>query len=59
MSKGKSGKGPERENRRVRVGDTVTRCQETFGGGEGKANRMRGTVVYVHPKGGENRVRRV
>ena len=52
MGKDKKRREPERENRPLRVGDTVVRCPVTFGGGEGKAAKlMRGTVVYVHPKG--------
>ena len=40
----------KQENRSVVVGDTVTRRPTTFSG-EGGAKLMRGTVVYVHPKG--------
>ena len=40
----------KQENRPVVVGDTVTRRPTTFSG-EGGAKLMRGTVVYVHPKG--------
>ena len=51
MSKDKKRREPERENRPLRVGDSVMRSPVTFSGGEGRAKLMRGTVVCIHPAG--------